>query len=377
MAKTKPNSKKRKIRSDKFPLTLHPTGQYCKKIKGKLHYFGNDKQKALQNYLEQATILHAGRGNKCATPVENMTLKTLRNLYLEHQESKVQTGELTAAYFSDQVKSLRKFVRFIGSNSTVAEISTLDLQNYKRKLRKSYGSAHRVNLNIAIMKAVFHWARKNDVVQTIPNIDAVAKAKTINGEKPIFTYEQIHKLLKMANCQMRAMIWLGLNCGFGCTDCAELQWKDLDTENKRVNLHRKKTGIKRNLLLWPETIKALEEISKSGRYVFLTSQGNPWVRTIQSVDKNGNIKYTKDNALSKKFSKLLKKAGIKTEKGVGFYTLRRTAATLAAKSGDPFAVQRLLGHADLKMATTYVQDVSEQTDRVINNSRKLIIQDDS
>ena len=65
------------------------------------------------------------------------------------------------------------------------------------------------------------------------------------------------------------------------------------------------------------------------------------------------------------------------EQGVGFYTLRRIAATLAARSGDPFAVQRLLGHANLKMATTYVQDVSEQTDRVINNSRKLIIQDDS
>lgn len=79
------------------------------------------------------------------------------------------------------------------------------------------------------------------------------------------------------------------------------------------------------------------------------------------------------------FSKLLQKAGIKTEKGVGFYTLRRTAATLAARSGDPFAVQRLLGHVDLKMAATYVQDVSEQTNRIVivNNVRKLIIQDDS
>ena len=50
-----------------------------------------------------------------------------------------------------------------------------------------------------------------------------------------------------------------------------------------------------------------------------------------------------------------------------------TAATLAARPGDPFAVQRLLGHADLKMATRYVQDVSKQTDRVIENSRKYII----
>jgi integrase len=53
------------------------------------------------------------------------------------------------------------------------------------------------------------------------------------------------------------------------------------------------------------------------------------------------------------------------------------SATLDANSGDPFAVQRLLGHADLKMGTTYVQDVSEQTDRVINGFRKFIIRDDS
>ena len=49
------SNSKRKTHSDKFPLTLHPTGQYCKKIKGKLYYFGVDKQQALQRYLEQAT----------------------------------------------------------------------------------------------------------------------------------------------------------------------------------------------------------------------------------------------------------------------------------------------------------------------------------
>jgi len=36
-------------------------------------------------------------------------------------------------------------------------------------------------------------------------------------------------------------------------------------------------------------------------------------------------------------------------------------------------MQKLFGHADLQMATRYVQDVSEQTDRVIENSRKYVI----
>jgi len=49
---------KRKTRSDKFTLTVHPTGQYCKKIKGEIYYFGSNKKEALQKYLDQATHLH-------------------------------------------------------------------------------------------------------------------------------------------------------------------------------------------------------------------------------------------------------------------------------------------------------------------------------
>jgi integrase len=69
---------------------------------------------------------------------------------------------------------------------------------------------------------------------------------------------------------------------------------------------------------------------------------------------------------------LIKKAGLDVPKGTGFYALRRTAATIAARYGDPFAVQRLLGHAELQMATRYVQDVSKQTDKVIQESRAYV-----
>ncbi len=173
------------------------------------------------------------------------------------------------------------------------------------------------------------------------------------------------------------MIWLGLNCGLGCTDCSELRWEHLDLHHRRVDFPRSKTGVRRNLVLWDETVEALKALSKTNERVFNTDNGNAYVRVVRKVYKDGTSKLLNYDAVGRNFSRLLKKTGIKTEKGVGFYTLRRTAATMAAKSGDPFSVQRLLGHADLKMATTYVQDVSEQTDRVINNTRKLIVQDDS
>ena len=65
---------KRKTRSDKFPLTLHKTGQYCKKIKGKIYYFGKDKQLALERYLEQASLLHHNRNSVTKKKNTDMTL---------------------------------------------------------------------------------------------------------------------------------------------------------------------------------------------------------------------------------------------------------------------------------------------------------------
>jgi integrase len=367
---------KRKTRSDKFPLTLHPTGQYCKKIKGKMFYFGSDKKDALQKYLDQATYLHGCQNNLPKPTGDNMTLKQLCDMYLKYQYSKLLANDLTAKHHNDQISSLNKLMTFLGPGRRIKSIQTLDLQNYKRRLQKSYGSVCRLNLHISIMKAMFHWARKNDILENIPNIDAISRGNIVHKERFTFNSEQINKLLSVADVKMRAMIWLGLNCGFGCTDCSELQWADLDLVNARVRLPRRKTGISRDLPLWPETVEALEKIPWTGKLVFYTSRGNPYIQTLLEADGNGNGKYITLNTITTKFSRLLKKSGLDAPKGTGFYALRRTAATIAARSGDPFAVQRLLGHADLQMATRYVQDVSAQTDRVIEKSRMYVCQID-
>ena len=94
---------KRKKRSNKFPLTLHSTGQYCKKIRGKLYYFGTDKRKALERYLKEETDLHFGRVTHLRCVNGEMTLRSLCNFYLEHQLARVNVGDLTERYYADQV----------------------------------------------------------------------------------------------------------------------------------------------------------------------------------------------------------------------------------------------------------------------------------
>ena len=159
---------KRKTSSDKFPLTLHPTGQYCKKINGKLYYFGSDKNHALEKYLSQASYLHGNKEQPRKKSGDEMILKELCDLYLKYQYLKVQANALTARHHNEQIASLNKFMSFLGQSRKIDDISTLDLQSYRRKLQKAYSTAHRMNLHISIMKAMFHWAKKNDVLDSIP-----------------------------------------------------------------------------------------------------------------------------------------------------------------------------------------------------------------
>jgi len=46
-----------------FPLTAHPNGQWCKKVRGRLHYFGpwSDPNGALNLFLDHRDDLFAGR----------------------------------------------------------------------------------------------------------------------------------------------------------------------------------------------------------------------------------------------------------------------------------------------------------------------------
>jgi len=98
----------RKGRSDKFPLTLHPTGQYCKKIKGKIRYFGTDKKKAFERYLAQATYLHGAQSLIQKASNGKMTLKELRDIYLKYQHSRILANELTLKHYNDQIGSIRR-----------------------------------------------------------------------------------------------------------------------------------------------------------------------------------------------------------------------------------------------------------------------------
>jgi len=78
-----------------FALTPHANGQWCKKIRSKVYFFGvwDDPAAALQKYVEQRDDLQAGRQPRRLSGDE-LTVGRLCNHFLFAKESRLLTGEL-------------------------------------------------------------------------------------------------------------------------------------------------------------------------------------------------------------------------------------------------------------------------------------------
>jgi integrase len=201
-------------RTRKFPLTLHPTGQYCKKIRGKIHYFGTDRQEVLRRYYERASALHSGTGEAALLP-DKLTLEGLCNLYLDHQLARAKASEIQERQYHEQKPRLRAFADLIGRGRLVAEIKTVELLHYCKKRIVDGRAPVTINNELAVIKAMFHWAEQSEVIKQGPRLDAVKKIPRRKVERQTFTPDEVRTLLATGSVQMRAMILLGLNRGFG------------------------------------------------------------------------------------------------------------------------------------------------------------------
>ncbi len=148
------------LRWRRFPLTLHCTGQYCKRIRGRIHYFGRDKQEALRKYYEQASALHSGTDQTAALLPSKLTLENLCNLYLDHQLGRAKAGEIRERQYHEQKPRLKAFADFIGRDRLVAEVKTIELLNYRKKRIEDGRAPVTINDELAIIKAMFHWAQE-------------------------------------------------------------------------------------------------------------------------------------------------------------------------------------------------------------------------
>jgi hypothetical protein len=78
---------------DKFPLTKHPTGQHCKKHKGRTYYLGSDRDDAMRRFATEWDDIKAGRAPRRRT--DSISVADLCNHFLTAKRERVRSGEMT------------------------------------------------------------------------------------------------------------------------------------------------------------------------------------------------------------------------------------------------------------------------------------------
>jgi integrase len=348
-----------------FPLFPHATGRWAKKVRGKLHYFGgwDDPNAALQKWLDQKDDLIAGR-----TPRRGggLTVRDLANHFLTAKRHLLDTGELSQRSFADYHGTCERVIKQFGLNRIVEGIMPNDFDSLRASIGKTRGPVALGN-EVQRIRTLFKYAYDANLIDKPvrfgpnfkrPTRRALQQARNAKGLR-MYDAEQVRSLLNVAGRQLKAMILLGVNCGFGNSDVGTLPVSALDLNQGWVDYPRPKTGIHRRCPLWPETVTAIQAASKvryqhkredHSELIFVTKRGYSWAK----IDRP-------DNPLSKEMTKLLKKLGF-DRPGLNFYALRHTFATIGGEAKDQVAVDHIMGHAPAgnDMAAVYRERISDE-----------------
>jgi integrase len=353
-----------------YPLTPHPAGQWCKKVRGKMHYFGPwaDPDDALARYLAQKDALHAGRTPRPEAGA--LTIKDLANAFLNAKAASRDAGELAPRSWQDYRDACDLLVRHFGKSRLVEDLGPEDFAGLRQQMAKRWGPRTLGNV-IQRLRVAFKFAADNGLIEhpvrygqgfKRPSKKVLRLHKTAQGVK-LFTAPEIRRMLAAAKQPLKAMILLGINCGLGNTDCGRLPLTALDLDSGWLDYPRPKTGIPRRCPLWPETIQALKEVlagrreatDEAAALVFLTQRGTAWVKGRGAADA----------ALTHEMRKLLDKLGINGSRN--FYSLRHTFRTVADDSKDSVACDFIMGHEVPNMSSAYRETISAERLKAVAN----------
>jgi integrase len=350
-----------------FPLTAHPAGVWCKKIRGKIHYFGpwDDPDAALAKYLEQKDALHAGRKPREATG--GVTVKDTCNAFLNAKQALLDAGELSPRTWADYKRMADEAVAHLGKARLVADLDPDDFAGLRNKLAKKWGP-HLLKKALQYVRSIFKHGYESGLIERPvrfgpgfkrPSMKTLRLHRAEQGPR-LFTAEEIRRLLGAARQPLRAMILLGINCGFGNSDCGNLPRSALDLATGWIDHPRPKTGVARRCPLWPETVQALHEAlaerpcpkkAEHSGLAFVTKYGQPWAKDDDPA------------VVTKEMRKALNQLGINGRRN--FYTLRHTFRTVADEAKDQPSADHIMGHEVSHMSSVYRETISDARLRAV------------
>lgn len=332
-------------------LTKHPSGYWCKKIGGKLEYFGlkgcpeADARKALVAYLHLKEHQHPQADRR------DIPLHSLAAAYAQHYAGRIAAGHVQKRTWDDYDEAIADFVALVGPRTLVSQVTPADFSRVAGEWRV-LSPARRGNY-IQTIRSLFKWGKVD--VDFGPDFKKPDRhehraARRRRGAREI-PPEVLTACWAYATPRLRAWLLLGLNCGMYAKDISALKWRDIRQVQGEwcVDWTRGKTGITWVAPLWPETVAALPKRRRDEAPVFATKGGRPLV-------------HGRTDEVARSFARLLNRLGMKAP-GVAFGAVRHTHTTAVQDCGDTDAACVVRGHQIPGMAGIY-DNVDRHIDRL-------------
>lgn len=343
-----------------FPLFAHDSGQWAKRIRDKTYYFGvwADPIAALDRYLAVRDYLYTGREPPAET--NGVTLDYLIQRFLHTKKDAADTGEIEQRTFLDYKDVCARLLKILDSNLVAEHLAPSDFERVRRELAKYRGPTSLAN-DITRIRVLFKYGVDQELLTRPPrygnfkkpNRRVLRRARRERG-KVMFEPFEINLMLLTANPWLRAMIFLGINCGFGNHDCACLPNTSLDFDAAWLDFPRPKTEVERRCPLWPETIQALQAAAE-----VRPANEHPTVNGLDLVFLTHTGRQFDHHTIGKEFRILLRAHDI-YRPGIGFYALRHTFQTIGEVRGE-IPTKFIMGHAPPAedMSATYREQITE------------------
>lgn len=219
-------------------------------------------------------------------------------------------------------------------------ITSEDIEKYKAKKLGELLARKSINNHLVVLHKAYSSAKEWGVIREIP------KMRQLKLPEPAFRYlsnEEVGVLLKSAAGLLHDMLLVALRTGLRYSELTALIWEDIDWEKRIIAICRSQVeGVVGN--------------TKNNRIRRIPLTDDVYELLLQMRQKNGlifqeNSHHVVYEVSRRRLRKACERAGVQV---VSWHDLRHTFAShLVARSAPLLAVQKLLGHSDIKMTMRY------------------------
>lgn len=299
--------------------------------------------------------------NLKAEKMNNITEYTFGQLYdnfIIWAKSNKKTWKCDERLYNNHIKKF--FEKKLANSITTQDITNLilNIKNNGKADGKAY-APQTIKHILLVIKRVYNFNIKNGVININNPTDNVQLEKYDNTRISYLYDDEISRMFEYLDSGKEwandiALIKIAFFTGLRKSELFNLEWDNVDIDNKRIFLYDTKGGKNQAIIITDNAVQVLLDIKdkcSDSILVFPSKLGG------------------KRNDVKKLWSRIKKAANIRSD--IRFHDIRHTFGTLATATIPVKIVQKMMTHKDIKTTLRYAHIQEKEMIDAANNLSQL------